>query len=101
MSKQPLMKVAREGEVGVNLAWIEARGSSVVAITIDTATKQPKILMLSDGSNGPALHLICSLTQNTESTVVEFPRFQGWEIHCAQAGRYQVDLCLVKRKDKK
>lgn len=96
---KPVMIVEKEGPVRVNAAWVLAKGPSVVALSIDLHTKYAEV----GGLSGD--RILLSVTERTlhldetkpkdDFTVIAFPAFPGYTVHCADLGRYTLSVCLV------
>lgn len=97
--------VVDQGEVVVGGgAWIEQPGDRVVAGMLDLGTKRAELCGYGYfPDDGPSLCLCAGPdtlgideAQKGKMTMVRFPKFIGWQVHCADVARYTVSFCLIK-----
>jgi len=95
----------QDGEVIVNRGWVEASSEGVVALCFDLATKYAQTAGFSYTSETNLSGLFLCATQGTlftnenkkgEFTHILFSDYPGWHVHCADVGRYTLNVCLVK-----
>lgn len=108
IDKDVIFRVAQQGAPICNGAVICAEGKDVVAISIDMKSKYCNVDAIIDsyqiaiGADEHSLHLKEGIDIKTPEkylealTIVEFPRFKGWEIFCAHIARYTLRVCLIR-----
>lgn len=95
----------QDGEVIVNGGWVEAAGERVVALSFDLATKYAQTAGFSYNSEPDFSGIFLCATPETlhvneskrgELTHILFSDYPGWHVHCADIGRYTLNVCLIK-----
>lgn len=105
--KKVKIEITQQGAPAVNFGWVHKLGKGIVAIGIDLQSKYCNLMACTNGdSDGPGVILVAD--KNTlylkrgksveELTWIQFPEYQGWNIWCAQIGRYTLSICLIKEK---
>lgn len=93
-----------DGAVIVNGGYVNARGDGVVAASFDLTTKYADVAAhTSDENDVPGIMLgdknAIHINEDRKKvmTHIVFPQYAGWNIHCADIGRYTLSICFVKR----
>lgn len=73
------------------------RGEDVAAFYVDMETKRCEIDAYNDGDFGPEIAI--GHNDMRDSTLISFPEFKGWNVHCASVAKYTIAVCLTLSKE--
>jgi len=108
--KEIKIKIGRQGAPIVNKGWIVAKSKNIVVAEIDMKSKYCKIggyyTDYGDGREYDSLFIeatddalyLSKKCEEFDETKISFPKYEGWEIYCANIARYTLRVCLVRRE---
>ena len=100
------LKIVSQGAAKVSgLVVVVAKTRKLVALDVPMESKYCRV-NASVGGDEPGIS-ICTTDEsynlNTdyegyEDTIISFPEYKGWEHFADSSGRYNIQVCLIKRK---
>lgn len=100
-----IINVVTQGAPIINEGSVHRNGDNVVALEIDLSSKYCKVGATSGGTL-PGIYIdadeqslnLDESKKVEDSTFIEFPQYEGWNVWCASIGRYTLSVCLVREK---
>ena len=104
--KETEVRYLRRGAVLMGTAVIAARGRNIVAIHVDTKTKNVEVSpMMFSGKKMKRAEFILEPTgysthvgKRKGHTTITLPEFDGWDLfECSRGAKWTFNVCLIKR----
>ena len=105
MKTTKLRLVSRGAPIVSGLVAVVAKSRELVALDVPMASKYCDVnAAIGDDEPGISIYApeeaikLDDRYKRDEDTIVCFPEFKGWEYFASSSGRYNIRVCLIRRK---